>query len=405
MENLVLYDRISQCLTLAGVARKKGRSVKEDDLGIIRDAAVVVNADKNTIAWVGPSAELPAQYRNIVNVYSGEGEVWFPELVECHTHLIFGGTRHKEYGMRCGGMTYQQIAAQGGGILSTISHTRDAAMESLITDAAAELDRFQKYGVGTVEIKSGYGLTLESEVKILRCVEQLRERTNVELVATFLPAHAIPPEYRGRADDFVEAICKEWIPVVAEEKLATFFDAFVEQGYFSVAQTRKMCDVAREHGFKIKLHVDQFTDLGGTALAVEVGATSCDHLDNVSDASIAKIGNSDTVAVLAPGASLFTGTPFPPARKLIDAGARVAVTTDFNPGTCPSRNLPLMTTIACSQMKMTIPEVIAGVTYNAAAALGLEDKLGSLEVGKHFRICPLKTDSYESLPYSFGELE
>lgn len=405
MPELFLYENITQCLTLQGVANKRGRKPTEEDLGIIENASVVVDPDANVIVWVGPAAALPDEYDAIVNRADCERSVWLPELVECHTHLIYGGQRHHDYALRAKGMTYQQVAEQGGGILSTIIWTRETSLQELIEGGAAELERFQKYGVGCIEVKSGYGLDLETEIRLLEAVRELQKQDSVILVPTFMPAHATPPEFRGRTDEYVDVICREWLPEIASRKLARFFDVFVEDGYFSVEQARKLCRAAKEHGFGLKLHVDQFKDLGGTALAVEVGATSCDHLDNASDAGIAKLAESETVAVLAPGASLYTGTPYPPARKLIDRGARVALTTDYNPGTCPSRNLPLMTTLACSQMKMTVPEAIAAVTYNAAAALGMEDTLGALAPGRPFRVCQLKADSYEALPYCFGELE
>lgn len=402
---LVIYENISQCLTLQGVAAKKGRRPKTEDLGLIENAACVVNSESESIVWIGKQEEMPKQFEDVINRFSSEGEIWLPELVECHTHLVYAGTRHHDYAMRCQGKTYQEIAKEGGGILSTMKATRQADLGDLIEGGLAELDRFQKYGIGTIEIKSGYGLTLESEIKMLECVRELQKQTTVALIPTFLPAHAIPPEFKGKNEEFVETICKEWIPEVAKRKLAVFFDAFVEDGYFTAEQARRMCLVAKEHGLRIKLHVDQFTDQKGTDLGLELGAQSLDHLDQISEANVAKFGKSDTVAVLCPGASLFTGTSYPPARKLIDAGARVALTTDYNPGTCPSHNLPLMTTIACSQMKMTIPEAIAGITYNAAAALGVEDKLGALQTGRPFRVCQLKASSYEVLAYCFGELE
>lgn len=403
--SLLLYENISQCVTMAGVAAKKGRHITREDLGIIENAAMVVDTASNTIQWVGSNDQIPKEFLEIVNTYSGEGEVWLPELVECHTHIVHAGSRHHDYALRCEGKTYQQVAEEGGGILRTLAYTREATLAELIEAGAAEIERFHRYGVGTIEIKSGYGLSLESELKILECIQELQQQTAVMLVPTFMPGHATPPEFRGKTDEYVDIICKEWIPAVAEKNWATFFDVFVEENYFSVEQARKMCIAAREAGFRLKLHCDQFKDLGGTQLAVELGAVSVDHMDNSSDASIAALAKSDTVAVLCPGASLFTGTPFAPARKLIDQGARVALSTDYNPGTSPTRNLPLMTTIACSQMKMTMAEALAAVTYNAAAALGLEEEVGSLQAGRSFRSCQLKAESFEVLPYCFGELE
>jgi imidazolonepropionase len=405
MEDVLIYENIAQILTLSGVAQKKGRHVTEQDLGIIEHGSIAVDTVNDKILWLGKSRDLPAEYQSVVNRYTPESQVWMPEMIDCHTHLVFSGSRHHEYGQRCSGKSYAQIAEAGGGILSTIKNTREASLEKLIQEAGARLDIFQKYGVGAVEVKSGYGLTLESEIKILEVIQTIKERDTLTIVPTFMPAHAIPPEFKGRNEDYVDAICREWIPAIAEKKLAIFFDVFVEAGYFTVNQARKMCIVAKEHGLKIKLHCDQFNDLGATELGLEMGATSCDHLDHLNQENAKRLAESNTVAVLLPGASLFTGTPYPPARQLLDHGAQVALSTDFNAGTCTSRNLPLMTTIACSQMKMTIPEVIAAVTYNAAAAIGLENELGSLEAGKPFRIFTLRAQSYEVLPYCFGELE
>lgn len=405
LASLVLYDKIHQCATLSGVAAKKGRHVSKDDLNVIENAAMVVDSDNSRIVWIGKSQELPPQFENIVNRYTCEGEIWLPELVECHTHLIFAGDRSHDFAQRASGKTYAEIAAEGGGILTTLTQTRKASLQELFENGRAEVERFQKLGVGTIEIKSGYGLSLESEIKILKCIQLLQQNISVQLIPTFMPAHAIPPEYKGRSDNYVKIICEEWMPEIAKAKLASHFDVFVEEGYFSVPQAEKLCLNAQDHGLHIKVHADQFKSLGGTSLAVKLNAQSVDHLDHISPSDIKYLGSSNTVAVLCPGASLFTGTPYAPARELIDSGARVALTTDFNPGTCPSRNLPLMTTLACTQMKMTIAEAIAGVTYNAAAALGLEQEIGSLEVGKQFRVCQIRASSYESLPYSFGELE
>lgn len=399
----VVYDGIRQLLTLVPAATKEGRHPQAADLGIIENAAVVVERGSGLVAWLGPKSELPTEYANATRE-TRAGTVWLPALSECHTHILYGGTRHHDYALRVAGKTYQQVAAEGGGILSTLKHTRAASREQLQAGAAKHLEAFARYGVGAVEIKSGYGLTLESEILALECVPLLQQACSAKLVSTFLPAHATPPEFNGRTDDYVDEIIRNWIPEVARRKLAIFFDAFVEEGYFSVAQTKRLCEAARAHGFQVKLHCEQFVDLGSTSLAVDIQATSCDHLDNISDANIKKLAGSMTVAVLLPGASVFTGTPYPPARKLLEAGARVALSTDFNPGTCPSHNLLLMTTLACSTMKMTVPEAIVAVTYNAAAALGLEKECGTLQVGSRLRVCEVDAESYEQIPYSFGEV-
>ncbi len=396
-----IYENIHQCVTMTGARLKSGRHPTQSDLGVIENASVVVEDDK--VAWVGPSQNLPPQYLNSKR-QSEKGNVWLPALVECHTHLVFAGERYTDYNLRCSGKTYAQIASEGGGILSTVKHTRQASAEELLSRARHELGFFERAGAGCVEIKSGYGLSLESELKLLHCIASLQNNTKLKLIPTFLPAHALPPEFKSRTEDYVAVICKEWIPEVAKKKLAHFFDVFVEDGYFTVDQARKMAEAAKSYGLEIKLHVDQFTNQNGADLGVEMGAISCDHLDHVSVQGIKSLAASDTVAVLAPGASLFTNTQYPPARALIDAGAKVALTTDFNPGTCPSHNLALMTTIACSQMRMTLAEALVGITYNAAQALKQESFFGTIEAGRPFRPWRVPLSTYESLPYHFGEL-
>ncbi len=398
-----VYEHIAQLLTLAGVARKRGRHPMADDLGAIEDAAVVVESPSRRIAWLGPTSALPAEFRNAPRE-NRSGRVWMPAWVECHTHPIFAGHRYHDYALRAAGRTYQEIGAAGGGILSTLAHTRRADAATLTAGARRHLEAFAAWGVGAIEVKTGYGLTLESEILALECVAALSGQLDLRLVPTFLPAHATPPEFKGRTDDYVKEIIRHWIPEVAKRRLAVFFDVFVEQGYFSVAQARAMGEAAKAVGLGIKIHGEQFVDLGSSALAVELGAVSCDHLDHVSERNTDRLASSDTVAVLLPGASIYTGTPFPPARRLIDAGARVALSTDFNPGTCPTHNLPLMTTFACSQMKMTVAEAIAAVTFNAAAATGLENEWGTVAVGNRLRVCEVTADHYEAIPYAFGEV-
>jgi imidazolonepropionase len=397
-----VYKHISQLLTLEGARKKKGRHPLEKDLGIWEDACIVVDKAQKVL-WLGATSALPETYHRFPS-QSCEGETWFPAPVECHTHLVFAGSREKEYGMRCAGQSYLQIAEKGGGILSTVKATRKALPEDLLRLAMNRIESFASNGVAAVEIKSGYGLTLESEIRMLEVVREAQRRTNVQLVPTFLPAHAVPPEFKGKDDDYVEEICHVWIPEIAERQLATFFDAFVEKGYFNIKQTEKMVLAAKDAGLRVKLHVDQFNAFGGAELAVRMEAVSADHLDATSDAAVQALAKSDTVAVLAPAASLFTGTSYPPARKLIDAGARVALTTDFNPGTSPTTNLGLVATIAASQMKMTLPEALVALTYGAAAAVGLEDEFGSITIGKRLRCARIQAPHYEAWAYGFGSV-
>lgn len=401
-----VFTGIRQCLTLAQAAAQQGRHPDITSLSRLEDAACVVDA-QSRIEWIGNRSELPPSFLTSTDVSVSDrgGAIWLPSLIECHTHCVYGGTRHRDYGLRCGGKTYAEIAALGGGILSTVAATRASSETELLASAREHLAAFRKFGIGVVEIKTGYGLDWETENKSLRVIRALQKESRLPIIPTFLPAHATPPEFLGRADAYVDQICESWIPKVAREKSARFFDVFIEQGYFSLAQAERLMRAATEAGLKIKAHVDQFTDLGGTSFAVERGAVSCDHLDQVSEKGIRDLADSQTVAVLLPGASCFTGTPYPPVRQLIEAGARVALSTDFNPGTCPSHNLPLMATLSCSQMGMSMPEAIVAMTLNAAAALDLQSDFGSLEVGKVFAVTelPMSEDSFENLIYRFGE--
>lgn len=398
-----IYAHIPKVYTLSGVAKKQGRHPTETDLDCVEDATVVVEPSSQTIEWIGKAASLPKKYQGF-SAQKIDSEVWLPGLVECHTHLVYGGCRHHDYALRSQGLSYQQIASQGGGILSTVLETRKATYESLVVHGLREVRRFVERGVSAIEIKSGYGLSLESEIKILSVIGDLQKKSGTRIVSTFLPAHAVPPEFRNKTDAYVDLICEEWLPEVAQRKLSTFFDLFLEEGYFNLPQARKLLRKAKDCGYHLKLHTDQFNDLKGVELGLELGAVSLDHLDCLSGENALRIGKSNAVAVLCPGASLFTKTPYAPARALIDAGAIVALSTDYNPGTCPSTNLPLMTTLACSAMQMTIPEALSAVTYNAARALSLQDDYGSLEAGKKFAVLRLQSNSYESLPYSFGEV-
>jgi imidazolonepropionase len=396
-----IFQNISELLTLEGARNKKGRGIEERDLSIVQNAAVAVDDSGNT-AWLGASTAVPPAYHSWPRE-NCTGQTWLPAPVECHTHLIFAGNRAKEYGLRCSGWTYQQIAEKGGGILSTVIATREASADTLYTLALERLRKFEGQGLGAVEIKSGYGLSLESEIKILQIIPKLQAETQMQLVPTFLPAHAVPPEYKGRQDEYVQTLCKEWIPEIARLQLARYFDVFVEKGYFDLKQTEQMVRSAQDANLKIKLHVDQFNAFGGAELAARFSATSADHLDSVGPNGIAALSKSETVAVLAPGASLFTGTPYAPARALCDAGVRVALTTDFNPGTCPSTNLALMATIATSQMKMSHAEAIVGMTYSAAAAVGLDHTHGSIQVGQRLHCIRVQKPSYQEWLYGFGE--
>lgn len=399
-----LFTGIRQCLTLRKAAAEGGRHPDSSHLSIVENAVCAVDS-AGRIEWIGSASALPQRYRDPEKFAENERghKIWLPSLVECHTHCVYAGDRYVDYAKRCAGETYASIAAQGGGILSTVRQTRAASEQALVARAEKHVEQFRRFGVGPLEIKTGYGLDWDTELRSLKVIQTLGRRHPLPVIATFLPAHAIPPEFAGRPDQYVDILCQEWIPRVADQKRAEFFDVFIEKGYFSLAQAAKLAEAASRHGLKIKAHVDQFNDLGGTSFAVSVGAVSCDHLDRVSASGIRDLARSSTVGVLLPSASCYMRTPYPPARELIDAGSRIALSTDFNPGTCPSHNLPLVATLACSQMGMTIPEAIVAMTLNAAAALGLEQNFGSLEVGKRFAVTEIDEPSFESFVYRFGE--
>lgn len=343
------------------------------------DAALAWRGD--SIAWVGPAAELPAGFHGDEQHDAGGGLV-VPGLVDCHTHLAFGGSRADEFEARVLGTSYLEIARAGGGIQRTVRDTRALSEDELVERAAAHLHAMARLGITTVECKSGYGLSTSEELKLLRVYRRLQERVPQRLVPTFLGAHVPGPEYRDDRLAYVGLVCEEMLPRVAGEDLARFCDVFVEEGAFDAEEARAILGVAAEHGLRAKLHVDQLHDGGGGELAAEVGAVSADHLEHVSERGIAALARAGVVAVDLPFASFFLRQPPMPARRLIEAGVAVAVATDFNPGTAPSYHLPLAMLLASVLSGMSAAEVLKGATLYAARAIALEDLVGSLEPGK-----------------------
>lgn len=326
-----------------------------------------------------------------------------PGIVECHTHLLFGGDRAREFQLRVRGASYEDIARAGGGIMSTVRATREASPEELLARGRRHLDRLLAYGATTVEAKSGYGLTLEDELRILELYRELDRQHPATLVPTFLGAHAVPTEYLHDRDAYVDLVVREMIPAVAERGLARFCDVFCETVAFSVEQSRRVLQAGLEHGLRPKIHAEQLSELGGALLAAEMGAVSAGHLDRVGQAAITALAAAGVVAVLLPGAVFFLGSnAWAPARELIAAGIPVALSTDLNPGTCYSENPFLMGTIASCYLGMTAEEVLLGLTWNAALALAMEGEVGSLAPGKRADILILDTGSYLDLPYHFG---
>lgn len=369
--------------------------------GTIEDGAIAVK-DKQ-ICWVGPRSKLPREALNDIPIYKAEGRWITPGLVDCHTHLVYAGNRAKEFELRLTGMTYEQIARQGGGILSTVKATREASEQTLLDSALIRLSALMAEGVTTVEIKSGYGLDLETERKMLRVARALIKEKPINVVTTLLGAHAPAPEYQGRADDYIDFVCKQVLPAIAQEKLADAVDVFCEGIGFSVAQTARVFQAAQALGLPVKLHADQLSDLGGAALAAHYRALSADHLEYVSEDGVKAMADADTVAVLLPGAFYYLGAAKkPPVDLFRRYGVKLALATDSNPGTSPVCSLLLMLNMGCALFQLTPEEALAGVTRNAAKALGQENRLGTLEVGKNADFVLWDIEQPAELAYRFG---
>jgi imidazolonepropionase len=329
-------------------------------------------------------------------------KVVLPGLIDSHTHLIFAGSREDEFEQRIRGESYQDIAAKGGGINATVRQVRQSTKEELKALARPRLRRILSFGVTTVEVKSGYGLSLADEIKCLEAIAELNAEGPLELVPTFLGAHAVPPDYADKRDAYLRLLRDTMLPEVARQRLAEFCDVFCETGVFSVSESDAILNRARDLGLKLKLHADELTPLGGAELAARLGAVSADHLLCITENGIDALAASGTAATLLPGTAFFLGLPYAPARKLIEHGVRVALASDCNPGTCPTENLPLVGTMACTQMKMTPSEVVAGLTIHAAAAVGRADRIGSLEVGKQADLIICDMPDFRHLFYHFG---
>jgi imidazolonepropionase len=347
---------------------------------IVEKGAMAI--EDGTVAWVGPEAGLSLPRRREPNLIDAKGALVTPGLIDCHTHLVFAGNRAREFEMRLQGATYEEIARGGGGIVSTMKATRAASEGQLAQESGSRLDALIEGGVTTVEIKSGYGLDLESELKCLRVARGLAQGREVSIRTTLLGAHTVPPEFRGRADEYVAFVCEELIPAAAKQGLADAVDAFCEGIGFSPAQTRRVFEAARKHDLRVKLHADQLSNLNGAALAAEFGALSADHLEHTDEAGVDALARAGTVAVMLPGAFYFLReTRQPPIEALRRKGVAMAVATDCNPGTSPLTSLTTAMNMACTLFRLTPEEALAGTTLHAAKALGLEDR-GVLEAGK-----------------------
>ncbi len=368
-------------------------------LGIIESGTIA--AQDGRIIWVGPKSEQPAL--ETIERIDAEGRWITPGLIDCHTHLVYGGNRAHEFELRLGGATYEEIARAGGGILSTVKATRAASEERLVAQALPRLDALLAEGVTTVEIKSGYGLELETEARQLRAARALGARRPVSITTTFLGAHALPPEADGDKDKYIARLCAQMLPAIAAEKLADAVDAFMEGIAFSGGQTARVFEVAKRLGLPVKLHADQLSNLGGATLAARYGALSADHLEHTDEAGAVAMAKAGTVAVLLPGAFYFIReTQKPPVDLFRKHRTRIAIATDSNPGSSPLTSLLLTMNMAATLFRLTVDEIIAAVTREAAHALGRQSEIGTLEVGKSCDLAIWNVERLAELPYRIG---
>ena len=372
------------------------------DLAIIYDGAVAIKEDR--IIFVGTTEELMSKYElgKIPTKINAKNRLVIPGFVDPHTHIIFGGSREEELSLKLKGKTYLEILNKGGGILKTVRETRQASLKELIKNGKQILDRMMFYGTTTVEIKSGYGLTTESELKILRVAKILNKEHPMDIISTFLGAHAIPPEYKDNTDDYVDLIISEMIPKVVKEELAEFCDVFCEKGIFSIKQTRKIINSAKRYGLKPQIHIDEIVDTNGALLAAEVQAIQTGHLLKSNDHGLKAMADAGVIATLLPGTPFcLMSNQYAPARKMIQMGIPIAIATDLNPN-CWTESMQMIITLACYNMKLTPAEALSAATINSACALQRQDEIGSIEIGKKADLIIFEVPNYHFIPYHFG---
>jgi imidazolonepropionase len=401
--SILLITGASQLLTLRGRGARRGKALS--NLGIIKDGALLVR--DGLISAIGTRAQVEAlpEAREAEKFDVG-GRVVLPGFVDSHTHLIHAASRAEEYELKIAGASYEEIARNGGGILNSVKELRAATSDALKQRAHHALKQFAAYGTTTMEAKSGYGLDVASELKILGLHRELSAEQPLEIVSTFLGAHAVPAEYRDKAngaEKYISLLLEKLIPEVASKKLAEFCDVFCDRGAFTREQAKRILEQGKKYGLLPRLHAEQLTRTGATQLAVQLGAASCDHLEHVNRADMRALAKSNTVATLLPGCDFHLGLQrYAPARELIEAGAIVALATDYNPGTSPTVSMPMILSLACSQLRMTPAEAITAATINAATALRREKRIGSLVVGKQADLAVFEVADYREIAYYFG---
>ncbi|MDF1543687.1 MAG: imidazolonepropionase [bacterium] len=397
----LLIKNIGQLITMAGPVPRLGDQMKE--LGIIEDGGLAAAGDEILAVDKSDRVEGQIELAEGCEVVDAKGGVVTPGLIDPHTHPVFSRTREAEFEMRIQGKSYMEIAEAGGGIRSSVRDLRQTDSETLTAKTKKRLDRMLTYGVTTIEAKSGYGLSTESELKQLEIIRDLNSIHPVDMVPTFLGAHEVPDEYRDKRDDYIDLVINEMIPIVAEKKLAEFCDIFCEKGVFEIEASRKIMTAAKKAGLKLKFHADELASIGGGELAAELGAVSADHLVYISDAGIKAMAKSGTAAVLLPGTTFsLAGKQYAPARKMIEEGVIVAISTDCNPGSSHSESLPFMVSLAALQLRMTAAEAISAITVNAACAISRGGKIGQLMAGLKADAVVWDMQDYRELPYHYA---
>ena len=404
LDHRLLITGISQLLTLRGSTARRGASLSK--LGIVKDGAVLVRNGRIAAAGTRREVESSSESRNAEKL-DVAGRVVLPGFVDSHTHLIHAASRAEEYELKIQGVSYEEIAQKGGGILNSVKKLRAATKDALKHRARAALEAFVSHGTTTVEAKSGYGLDTASELRILTLQKELREGQPLDIVSTFLGAHVVPEEFRRKADGaerYTTMVIEKMLPEVAGQNLAEFCDVFCDRGAFTRLEAKRILVEGKRHGLVPRLHAEQLSRKRAAQLGVELGAASCDHLEQINSSDISALAGSRTAATLLPGCDFHLGwRNYAPARKLIDAGAIVALATDYNPGTSPTVSMPMILSLACTQLRMTPAEAIAAATINGAYALRREKIVGSIETGKQADLAVFEVEDYREIPYYFGE--
>lgn len=403
MTKPIWIKHASQLTTLASTKKGPRSKGAMSDLGIVEDGSLWIEED--IIQAIGTTGDIEKQYADRLHeaeIVEATGHLVTPGLVDPHTHVVYGGSREREFEMRLEGTTYMDIMNAGGGIHATTRMTREASEEELIEQTIKRLDLFLEHGVTTVEGKSGYGMDLETELKQLRVMRTLQETHAIDIVPTFMGAHAVPVDYKGREDEFVDLLIDEMLPRVAKEKLAVFNDAFCEKGVYTPEQSERVLEAGKRLGLIPKIHADEIESYGGAELAAKVGAISAEHLLKASDEGIQAMAKAGTIACLLPATALYLREQAAAGRKMIDEGVAVAISTDCNPGSSPTTSMPLVMNLACITMRLTPAEALTAATYNAACAIKCEDIVGSLEVGKQADIVLWNAKNYQEIQYFFG---